>query len=196
MDGPEGEEHVHLGAKIMGLLFGDWWADFTLRHSRYWAKRNGVSVSKLCYADKLAFAMTPGWLYLPMARATGELAEYMAKSRDRQAGCAVFTETERINLNRGIPRNGLKGCKATRGVGSRNTRAADRTHGPSWLTATQQDDGGIELARKSWRRFGKWPRRILMINKPSGKVSSSARPPWLSAFVLHYAVRQEPYGKV
>jgi hypothetical protein len=23
MDGPEGEEHVHLGAKIMGLLFGD-----------------------------------------------------------------------------------------------------------------------------------------------------------------------------
>ena len=43
MDGPEGEEHVHLGAKIMGLLFGDWWADFTLRHSRYWAKRNGVS---------------------------------------------------------------------------------------------------------------------------------------------------------
>jgi hypothetical protein len=66
MDGPEGEEHVHLGARIMGLLFGDWWADFTLRHSRYWAKRNGVSVSKLCYADKLAFAMTPGWLYLPM----------------------------------------------------------------------------------------------------------------------------------
>src|SRR5450756_1147646 len=45
MDGPEGEEHVHLGARIMGLLFGDWWADFTLRHSRYWAKRNGVSVS-------------------------------------------------------------------------------------------------------------------------------------------------------
>ena len=43
MDGPEGEEHVHLGANIMGLLFGDWWADFTLRHSRYWAKRNGVS---------------------------------------------------------------------------------------------------------------------------------------------------------
>jgi hypothetical protein len=49
--------------------------------------------------------------------------------------------------------------------------AADLTHGPSWLTATQQDDGEIELARKSWRRFGKWPRRILMISKPSGKLS-------------------------
>jgi hypothetical protein len=52
--------------------------------------------------------------------------------------------------------------------------AADLTHGPSWLTATQRDDGGIELARKSWRRFGKWPRRILMISKPSG---SSLRMP-------------------
>ena len=31
MDGPEGEEHVHLGANIMGLLFGDWWADFDIR---------------------------------------------------------------------------------------------------------------------------------------------------------------------
>ena len=111
MDGPEGEEHVHLGAKIMGLLFGDWWADFTLRHSRYWAKRNGVSVSKLCYADKLAFAMTPGWLYLPMARATGELAEYMAKSRDRQAGCAAFTETERIQLESGHPAQWLEGLQ-------------------------------------------------------------------------------------
>jgi hypothetical protein len=112
MDGPEGEEHVHLGAKIMGLLFGDWWADFTLRHSRYWAKRNGVSVSKLCYADKLAFAMTPGWLYLPMARATGELAEYMAKSRDRQAGCAAFTESERIQLESGHPAQWLEGLQS------------------------------------------------------------------------------------
>jgi hypothetical protein len=112
MDGPEGEEHVHLGAKIMGLLFGDWWADFTIRHSRYWAKRNGMSVSKLCYADKLAFAMTPGWLYLPMARATGELAEYMAKSRDRQAGCVVFTETERIQLESDQPAQWLEGLQS------------------------------------------------------------------------------------
>jgi hypothetical protein len=37
------------------------------------------------------------------------------------------------NLNRVTPRNGLKGCKATRGVGSWNTRAVDLTHGPSWL---------------------------------------------------------------
>ena len=97
MDGPEGEEHVHLAAKIMGLLFGDSWADFTLRHPRYWAKKHGVRVSRLCYADKLAFAITPGWLYLPMACATGELAEYIADPASRRGGIHRHgTHTARI----------------------------------------------------------------------------------------------------
>lgn len=112
VEGPEGEEHVLLGAKIMGMLFGRSWADFTLRHSRYWAKKHGVNVSDLCYADKLAFVLTPAWLYLPMARATGELAEYMAKSRDRQAGCAVFSEAERIQLESGHSAQWLEGLQS------------------------------------------------------------------------------------
>lgn len=111
MDGDEGEKHVHLGAKIMGLFFGSDWADFTVRHSRYWAKKNGVTVSKLCYADKLAFVVTPGWLYLPMARATGELPEYVAKSRDRQAGCAPLTDIERTQLESPDPKVWLRGLQ-------------------------------------------------------------------------------------
>ena len=112
MDGSQGEEHVQLGAKIMGLLFGESWAVFTLRHSRYWAKKHGVGVSKLCYADKLAFAITPGWLYLPMACATGELAEYMEKSRNRQAGVAAFTELERTQLESSVPACWLEGLQS------------------------------------------------------------------------------------
>ena len=112
VEGPEGEEHVQLGAKIMGLLFGSSWADFTLRHSRYWAKKHGVGVSELCYADKMAFVLTPAWLYLPMARASGELAEYMAKSRDRQGGGAAFNETERAQLQSGDPAIWLKGLQS------------------------------------------------------------------------------------
>ena len=112
IEGPAGEEHVQLGAKIMGLLFGRSWADFTLRHSRYWAKKHGMSVSKLCYADKLAFVLTPGWLYLPMARATGEIVEYMAKSRNRQAGCAAFNETECAQLETGDPAIWLQGLQS------------------------------------------------------------------------------------
>ncbi len=32
--------------------------------------------SALCAADKLATAITPSWLYLPMVRLTGEIKEY------------------------------------------------------------------------------------------------------------------------
>lgn len=80
MDGPAGETHPYLGARIMGWLFGDRWYRFSLYHSRFLAKQDGVNPSRLCFADKLATAMTPAWLYLPMARATGELAEYMRHS--------------------------------------------------------------------------------------------------------------------
>ena len=95
-----------------GLALRHPWADFTLRHSRYWAKKHGVTCLKLCYADKMAFVLTPAWLYLPMARATGELAEYMAKSRDRQAGCGAFNETERAQLESGDPAIWLKGLQS------------------------------------------------------------------------------------
>ena len=35
MEGPEGETHVELGARMMGRLFGPQWADFCRRHSRF-----------------------------------------------------------------------------------------------------------------------------------------------------------------
>jgi hypothetical protein len=88
MDGPEGEAHPEFGARIMGRLFdrdrfgmGDAaryrWHDFCLFHSRFYAKKEGVNPSLLCVADKLSICLTPAWLYLPMARATGEIHEYM-----------------------------------------------------------------------------------------------------------------------
>lgn len=79
MDGPEGETHVELGAKIMGI-FGKQWAEFSLYHSRYYAKKNNAMPSKLCFADKLSFTVTPRWLYLPLVNATGEINEYLANA--------------------------------------------------------------------------------------------------------------------
>lgn len=86
MDGPEGETHPELGAWIMGHLFGPEWHDFTLRHSRFYARRLNRPVSRLCYADKLAIAETWLWLWLPMVRLTGELAEYRGETRPASAG--------------------------------------------------------------------------------------------------------------
>jgi hypothetical protein len=57
------------------------WGQFTLYHSRHFAKRVNMPVSRLCVADKLACAITPAWLYVPCAMASGEMDEYLANSR-------------------------------------------------------------------------------------------------------------------
>lgn len=77
MDGPEGETHVELGAKIMTKLFGPMWGDFCLYHSRFYAKKARTHYSCLCVADKLSFIITPHWLYIPFATLSGEIYEYM-----------------------------------------------------------------------------------------------------------------------
>lgn len=77
MDGPEGELHPYLGANIMKYLFGEWWYEFTLYHSRYLSKKNGKSYSRLCVADKLVTYYVPFWLFLPLTNLTGEIKEYM-----------------------------------------------------------------------------------------------------------------------
>lgn len=57
-----------------------YWHDFSLYHSRYYAKKNNKPVSKLCFADKLAFSYTPQILYILMTSATGEIYEYMRQN--------------------------------------------------------------------------------------------------------------------
>jgi hypothetical protein len=77
MDGPEGETHPELGAAVMGRLFGKEWGDFTLAHSRSYAKLRGIERSKLCYADKMASVLIPLWLYLVLITLSGEVHEYI-----------------------------------------------------------------------------------------------------------------------
>jgi hypothetical protein len=90
MDGAEGETHVEFGANVMSWLFDYWftnsfgtryhtriWKNFSLYHSRFYAKKDGMKPSKLCYADKLAICLEPSWLYLPRVILSGEIKEYM-----------------------------------------------------------------------------------------------------------------------
>jgi hypothetical protein len=102
MDGPEGERHVEFGAKIMSRIFDPLenyyniyledgtpigkWGQFSLYHSRYYAKANGVQPSRLCFADKLSFPLTPRWLYLPAVTATGEINEYLKNAQKADSG--------------------------------------------------------------------------------------------------------------
>lgn len=112
MDGPEGETHPRLGARVMAILF-DWsdrtfrfsdggpigsWGQFALLHSRYYAKSLCCQPSRLCIADKLAIALTPAWLYLPAVRATGEIHEYMAHAKHRIQGNERVSDDEKRRL--------------------------------------------------------------------------------------------------
>lgn len=97
MDGPEGTAHPFVGAHIMHFLFDrlyidsfsgytcetDEWYKFTLYHSRSLAKVYFASVSKLCYADKLAFLYYPQWLLKLLYWLSGEGAEYMDEDREQ-----------------------------------------------------------------------------------------------------------------
>ena len=112
MEGPEAETHVELGARIMGTLFGAEWAEFCRRHSRYYVRSRGLRISRLCVADKLAFVLTPPWMYLPLARASGELWEYIDRSKDRQAGSEYFTPAEWSQVNSQNPWEWLHGLQS------------------------------------------------------------------------------------
>ena len=92
MDGPEGDWHVALGAKIMGCLFDGFgksrvgqqdhpyhvsWYCFCFYHSRFMAKKYNVLYSRLCVADKLSISLEPWWFYLPRVILSGEIKEYL-----------------------------------------------------------------------------------------------------------------------
>lgn len=115
MDGEEGETHVFLGAEIMHKLFDSrhdyflagedylpnpnrwYWYNFTLYHSRFYAKKNNHPVSRLCVADKYAFTILPKWLYLLLVNLSGELKEYMTTSRTREGKVELPDEDDWYN---------------------------------------------------------------------------------------------------
>jgi len=51
-------------------------------HSRFYAKKDGKTPSRLCIADKLAICLEPWWFYLPRVWASGELWEYLARAEE------------------------------------------------------------------------------------------------------------------
>lgn len=141
LDGPEGEEHVHLGATIMRLLCGRRWEEFTRCHSRYWAKKTGYPFSRLCVADKFAFVLTPLWLYLPMARWTGELKEYMATARHWLGETRNLEPWEARCLQSSDERAFLVGLRSyvNRWVETHRDLAADDWTVPRDWTTTEQE---------------------------------------------------------
>lgn len=77
MDGVKGIRHPIFGALMCGSLFGEEWAAFSLGHSSSMTSMASLPcVSSLYAPDKYAMVITPTWLYLLLARASGEMKEY------------------------------------------------------------------------------------------------------------------------
>lgn len=106
MDGDEGQTHPERGAELVAKVIG-WWCklrglskthtelmqwhytQFTLFHSRYYAKRANACVSELFLADKLAVLFEPQWFYILRATLSGEIKEYLTCAGDRiPEGCS------------------------------------------------------------------------------------------------------------
>lgn len=77
IDDPHGEEHPRRSAGLLYGAFGhhEMFME-VLCHSRHYSRRERREPSRLCWADKASHLYYPKWLYLLLARASGELAEY------------------------------------------------------------------------------------------------------------------------
>lgn len=53
------DRHPELGAKICGMLFGKKYYQLCIGHSRDYASKMGIKISKLCYADKYCTLLVP-----------------------------------------------------------------------------------------------------------------------------------------
>lgn len=76
------------------------WKDFTRFHSKSYAKMFNAEPSKLYAADKLAYVLTPDWLYKLHCLLTGEYKEYLAEWENHTGNKVTFNEWRKHLKNR------------------------------------------------------------------------------------------------
>lgn len=86
VESKRGQEHPRVGAKWAGALFGEKYRKLVAGHSRHYAKTYGYELSDLFPADKYSFCLMPWWIYILLAKATGELSEYVADMEEGNYG--------------------------------------------------------------------------------------------------------------
>lgn len=91
MDGPEGDTHPEWAASLF-----DRWGREDLGaqcrgHSRFWARKKGARLSKLCYADKMGNASMPVWWWAVAAMVTGEYNDYV-EAEKHEVNAATIRE--------------------------------------------------------------------------------------------------------
>jgi hypothetical protein len=76
MDGEDGIRHPEFGATIADNLLGEEYGNLVRGHSKGYADRLGVALSKLYAPDKLSHVFELAPFYVLRTRLTGELGQY------------------------------------------------------------------------------------------------------------------------
>ena len=86
------DRHPELGAKICGRLFGKNYYILCITHSRYYAKKLGLPLSRLGYADKYSVLLIPNLIYKPLIYLGGEAQEYHKTTKTKKWGYPINTK--------------------------------------------------------------------------------------------------------
>lgn len=92
MDGYQ-DKHPEMGAKICGQLFGKKYYNLCIAHSRDYAQKCGLQLSRLGYADKYSVILTPKFLQIAMIYLGGEYKNFYRITKNRK-----LLYSERISL--------------------------------------------------------------------------------------------------
>lgn len=103
IDGAD-NRHPELGARMCGVL-GQKYYDMCIAHSRDYARKLGLPLSKLGYADKGSVLQYPDWFFKRLIVLGGEAQEYYQTTKTRKWGIPVQVCLIKADYQRWIDNN-------------------------------------------------------------------------------------------
>jgi hypothetical protein len=107
IDGKD-DKHPELGAKICGQLLGKDYYILCITHSRDYAKKLRLPLSKLGYADKYSVLLIPDLIYKPLIYLGGEAQEYHKTTKTKKWGYPINTKLIKADYRKWWLKNGKK----------------------------------------------------------------------------------------
>jgi len=103
----ENDTHPELGAKICGFLFGEEYYYLCIAHSRAYAKKTGLPLSKLGYSDKYSIILIPNIIHKVLIYSGGEAQEYHRTTQTKKWGYPINTKKIKEDYKKWWSKNGI-----------------------------------------------------------------------------------------
>lgn len=104
IDGSD-NRHPELGARMAGLAFGREYYELCIAHSREYAKKFGLPLSKLGYADKASILQYPDAFFNALIKIGGEATEYHKTTKTWKWGCPYNVKLIKAEYRRWVRDN-------------------------------------------------------------------------------------------